>query len=185
MVPNENCLEKATHSIGVAKSCSGLHPQGRELQRHWKIQKHCLTTRTRLHRMANKEAGQPGGELSTGISVGLTCGRFHSQGLASSFAQPTTRFPVLLTSTKAILLHILSGCKTVLSQGHYRLPQDQVLRKLAEVLRGCQQQTTTITSEPHQLCQGRGTKIHQAKRDSKAFPPEQEWDRRVDFNRQL
>lgn len=41
---------------------------------------------------ASIETGQPRRKLSTGTSVGQTCGRFHGQASASLFALPTTRF---------------------------------------------------------------------------------------------
>lgn len=40
----------------------------------------------------------------------------------------------LCGTTNATLQHVLSGCKTALTQGRYRWRHDQVLRKLAEVV---------------------------------------------------
>lgn len=34
MVPHENCVEIATHTIWMSKSCSWVHPQQSEFQRH-------------------------------------------------------------------------------------------------------------------------------------------------------
>ncbi|KAJ8407092.1 hypothetical protein AAFF_G00287680 [Aldrovandia affinis] len=49
----------------------------------------------------------------------------------------------LYNSPNASFRHILSGCKTVLSQGHYRWRHDQVLKKLAETVEVCRQATNS------------------------------------------
>lgn len=78
----------------------------------------------------------------------------------------------------------LSGCKTTLCQGCYRWRHDQVLRKLAEVVKGQRQgskgsppagnHTSFVTEDGG----GGGG-------DTRLFSLDQEWDMRVDLDRQL
>ncbi len=54
----------------------------------------------------------------------------------------------LCSTNNASLQHILSGCKTALSQGRYRWRHDLVLRKLAEVTESCRQEANSRPSAP-------------------------------------
>ncbi len=54
----------------------------------------------------------------------------------------------LCSTINASLQHILSGCKTALSQGRYRWRHDLVLRKLAEVTESCRQEANSRPSVP-------------------------------------
>lgn len=68
----------------------------------------------------------------------------------------------------ASLQHVLSGCKTALTQGQFKWRHDQVLKKLAEVLERNRQEATTQRApeapKKHSLPQARRTGIpHQHK----------------------
>ncbi len=54
----------------------------------------------------------------------------------------------LCSTINASLQHILSGCRTALSQGRYRWRHDLVLRKLAEVTESCRQEANSRPSAP-------------------------------------
>lgn len=54
----------------------------------------------------------------------------------------------LCNTPSASLHHILSGCKTALSQGHYRWRDDQVLGRLAEILESQRQEASRGHSAP-------------------------------------
>lgn len=54
----------------------------------------------------------------------------------------------LCNTPSASLQHILSGCKTALSQGRYRWRHDQVLRRLAEILERQRQEVSRGHSAP-------------------------------------
>lgn len=62
----------------------------------------------------------------------------------------------------ASLQHVLSGCKTALTQGQFKWRHDQVLKKLAEVLERNRQEATQRAPEApkkHSLPQARRTGI--------------------------
>lgn len=61
------------------------------------------------------------------------------------------------------LKHILSGCKTTLSQGRFRWRHDRVLHKLAEVLETRKQEQPTHSPEvdPVYLAREQSKKLHQ------------------------
>lgn len=54
----------------------------------------------------------------------------------------------LCNTPRASLKHILSGCKTALSQGRYRWQHDQALRRLAEILERQRQEASIGHSAP-------------------------------------
>ncbi|KAL7405964.1 hypothetical protein ABVT39_010967 [Epinephelus coioides] len=94
----------------------------------------------------------------------------------------------LCNAPNASLQHILSGCKTALSQVHYRWRHDQVLRKLAEVLEGRRQGSReSPPAEDHisSVTEGGGRRNTRPRETARPFSPNQEWNMRVDLNRQL
>ena len=93
----------------------------------------------------------------------------------------------LCCTPNASLQHILSGCKTALSQGRYRWRHDQVLRKLAEVLEGQRQGSKGSPPEDHInfVTEGGGRRNTRPRETSRPFAPNQEWEMRVDLDRQL
>ncbi|KAJ8333569.1 hypothetical protein SKAU_G00415770 [Synaphobranchus kaupii] len=54
----------------------------------------------------------------------------------------------LCNTINASLQHILSGCKTALSQGRYRWRHDAVLKKLAEVAESCRREANSRPAAP-------------------------------------
>ncbi len=54
----------------------------------------------------------------------------------------------LCSTNNASLQHILSGCKTALSQDRYRWRHNLLLRKLAEVTESCRQEANSRPSAP-------------------------------------
>ncbi|XP_077382825.1 5-azacytidine-induced protein 2 isoform X1 [Festucalex cinctus] len=93
----------------------------------------------------------------------------------------------LCSAPNASLQHILSGCKTALSQGRYRWRHDQVLRKLAEVLEGCRQgckESPSAENLTSFVTEG-GQRYTRPRNITRPFSPGHEWDMRVDLNSQL
>ncbi|XP_039516167.1 receptor-type tyrosine-protein phosphatase beta-like [Pimephales promelas] len=96
----------------------------------------------------------------------------------------------LCSTSNASLQHILSGCKTALSQGRYRWRHDLVLRKLAEVAESCRQEANRRPFGPTRspiLFARAGEKInhpHQ-RATSRVLLSGSEWNMRVDLGRQL
>ncbi|CAJ1066394.1 hypothetical protein F2P79_020824%2C partial [Xyrichtys novacula] len=95
----------------------------------------------------------------------------------------------LCNTPNATLQHILSGCEIALSQGCYRWRHNRVLRKLAEVLEGCRQRSKeSPPAENHNhinfVTESWGKDVRPGK-IPKPFSPDQEWDMRVDLDRQL
>ncbi len=96
----------------------------------------------------------------------------------------------LCSTNNASLQHILSGCKTALSQGRYRWRHDLVLRKLAEVTESCRQEANSRPSAPTRcpiLFARAGENInhpHQ-RTTSRVLSSGSEWNMRVDLGRQL
>ncbi|KAJ8397342.1 hypothetical protein AAFF_G00438910 [Aldrovandia affinis] len=94
----------------------------------------------------------------------------------------------LCGTINASLQHILSGCKTALTQGRLTWRHDQVLRKLAEVLEKCGQEANSqrpsgSQQRIHFLRQGEPT---QHKRPpSNLLTSGAEWKMKVDLGRQL
>ncbi|CAB1331193.1 unnamed protein product, partial [Coregonus sp. 'balchen'] len=90
----------------------------------------------------------------------------------------------LCSNTNASLQHILSGCKTVLTQGRYRWMHDQVCRKLArqEVNRACPPQAyKQITF----VRQGMEAERNIKRSPPKFLTPDMEWSMEVDLGKQL
>ncbi len=90
----------------------------------------------------------------------------------------------------ASLQHILSGCKVALSQGRYRWRHDQVLRKLAGVLEGRRQGSKGVPpAENHNhisfAMEDGGRRNIRPRETTRPFSPDQEWNMRVDLDRQL
>ena len=96
----------------------------------------------------------------------------------------------LCGTINASLQHVLSGCKTALTQGWLRWRHDQVLRKLAEVLeKSRQDENNQSPSESqcriHFLRQGKPA-MHTTKRPTaKLLTPGAVWKMEVDLGRQL
>lgn len=94
----------------------------------------------------------------------------------------------LCNAPNASLRHILSGCKIALSQGRYRWRHDQVLRKLAEVLEGRRQGSTgppLSEDSTSFVMEGGGQSYIRPREMLRPFSPGQEWNMRVDLNKQL
>lgn len=97
----------------------------------------------------------------------------------------------LCSTNNATLQHILSGCKTALSQGRYRWRHDLVLRKLAEVAESCRQEANSRPSDPGRrpilfARAGENVKPSPCQRETaKALSPGSEWSMRVDLGNQL
>ena len=96
----------------------------------------------------------------------------------------------LCVKVNASLQHILSGCKTALSQGRYRWRHDLVLRKLAEVAESCRQEANSRPSAParHPILFARaGEKINppRQRHTAKLLSPGSDWSMRVDLGKQL
>lgn len=96
----------------------------------------------------------------------------------------------LCNTVKASLRHILSGCKTALSQGRYRWRHDLVLRKLAEVAEECRQQANGKPPAPARLPvpftrAGENSKPTRQRATPRLLSPGGEWTMRVDLGRQL
>lgn len=96
----------------------------------------------------------------------------------------------LCNTPNANLQHILSGCKTALSQGRYRWRHDQVLRKLAEVLEGRRQESKRLTPAENRnyisfAMEVWGRRNIRPRETSRPFSPDQEWNMRVDLDKQL
>ncbi|KAJ8409814.1 hypothetical protein AAFF_G00218730 [Aldrovandia affinis] len=90
----------------------------------------------------------------------------------------------------AILRHILSGCKTALSQGRYRWQHDQVLKKLAETLDVCRHATNrgcSSAAKHHiQFIRQEGSAESTSLRaPARLLSPGKEWSMRVNLGRQL
>ncbi|XP_035527992.1 uncharacterized protein LOC118335673 [Morone saxatilis] len=89
------------------------------------------------------------------------------------------------------LQHILSSCKTALTQGRYRWRHDRVLRKLAEILEVRRAETArerlsqTSRRPIHFVREGGGAPIHQRSPQDPALSRQFEWILRVDLDRQL
>ncbi|RXN24825.1 hypothetical protein ROHU_021965 [Labeo rohita] len=87
------------------------------------------------------------------------------------------------------LQHILSGCKTALTQGRYRWRHDRVLRKLAEVIEGRRlevNKASSLTSDqPVQFVREGGEALCSIIRERSLLSPGGEWDLRVDISHQL
>ncbi|RXN06597.1 hypothetical protein ROHU_032706 [Labeo rohita] len=107
---------------------------------------------------------------------------------------PQARLSFLIRSTYDTLPcprnppNILSGCKIALSQGRYRWRHDQVLRKLAEVLEECRQDSKQLPSaeDPTIFVSEGGVRRSTRPREiARLFSPNQEWNMRVDLDRQL
>ncbi|KAJ8417897.1 hypothetical protein AAFF_G00227400 [Aldrovandia affinis] len=89
------------------------------------------------------------------------------------------------------LRHILSGCKTALSQGRYRWRHDQVLKKLAETLEVCRQATNSgcspATKRHIQFVRqgGSAESTTSLRAPARLLSPGKEWSMRVDLGMQL
>ncbi|KAL0161471.1 hypothetical protein M9458_045196, partial [Cirrhinus mrigala] len=87
------------------------------------------------------------------------------------------------------LLHILSGCKTALTQGRYWWRHDRVLRKLAEVIEGRRLKVNKVSSptpdQPVQFVRQGGEALYSIIRQRSLLSPGGEWDLRVDISHQL
>ncbi|KAJ8350643.1 hypothetical protein SKAU_G00257730 [Synaphobranchus kaupii] len=86
--------------------------------------------------------------------------------------------------------HILSGCKTALSQGRYRWRHDAVLKKLAEVAESCRREANIRPAAParHTIQFARAGENINAPRPSnmgRLLSPGSEWNMKVDLGRQL
>ncbi|KAG1932793.1 hypothetical protein F2P79_020826 [Pimephales promelas] len=95
---------------------------------------------------------------------------------------------VLCNAPNASLQHILAGCKVALSQGRYRWRHDQVLRKLAEVLEECRQcskQPPSAEDPTIFVSEGGVRRSIRSRETARPFSPNQEWDMRVDLDKQL
>ncbi len=96
----------------------------------------------------------------------------------------------LCGTINASLQHVLSGCKTALTQGRLRWRHDQVLRKLAEVLEKSRQEANNQSllesrCRIHFLRQGEPA-MHTSKRPpAKLLTPGAAWKMEVDLGRQL
>ncbi len=96
----------------------------------------------------------------------------------------------LCRTINASLQHVLSGCKTALTQGRLRWRHDQVLRKLAEVLEKSRQEANNQSPiesrcRIHFLRQGEPT-THISKRPlAKLLTSGVVWKMEVDLGRQL
>ncbi|RXN29065.1 hypothetical protein ROHU_018794 [Labeo rohita] len=94
----------------------------------------------------------------------------------------------LCNAPNASLQHILSGCKIALSQGRYRWRHDQVLRKLAEVLEECRQDSKQPPSAEDPtifVSEGGVRRSTRSRETARLFSSNQEWNMRVDLDRQL
>ncbi|KAL2099527.1 hypothetical protein ACEWY4_003921 [Coilia grayii] len=96
----------------------------------------------------------------------------------------------LCNTINASLQHILSGCKTALSQGRYRWRHDLVLKKLAEVAEACRQEANSRPPAPARLHipfarAGENPKPAQQRATARFLSPGSEWTMRVDLGRQL
>ncbi len=102
-------------------------------------------------------------------------------------AEETCPFCITINAS---LQHILSGCKTALSQGRYRWRHDLLLRKLAEVAESCRQVANSRPSAPARLPilfagAGENTNPPRQRETSGLLSPGSEWTMRVDLGRQL
>ncbi|KAJ8332759.1 hypothetical protein SKAU_G00416550 [Synaphobranchus kaupii] len=96
----------------------------------------------------------------------------------------------LCNTINASLQHILSGCKTALSQGRYRWRHDAVLKKLAEVAESCRREANSRPAAParHTIQFARAGENINAPRPSnmgRLLSPGSEWNMKVDLGRQL
>lgn len=96
----------------------------------------------------------------------------------------------LCNTINASLQHILSGCKTALSQGRYRWRHDLVLKKLAEVAEACRQQANNKPPGPARppipfARAGENPKPTHQRATPRLLSPGGEWTMRVDLGRQL
>ncbi|KAK0133618.1 hypothetical protein N1851_030849 [Merluccius polli] len=96
----------------------------------------------------------------------------------------------LCSTTNASLGHILSGCRTALSQGRYRWRHDLVLRKLAEVAESCRLEANSRPSasarRPIPFTRAGENIITPRQRETaRLLSPGSEWSMRVDLGRQL
>lgn len=94
----------------------------------------------------------------------------------------------LCNAPNASLQHILSGCKTTLSQGCYRWRHAQVLGKPAKVLEGCRQGSKESPPAENHISfvtEGRGRRYTGPRETPRPFSPDQERDMRIDLDRQL
>ncbi|KAJ8350642.1 hypothetical protein SKAU_G00257720 [Synaphobranchus kaupii] len=96
----------------------------------------------------------------------------------------------LCNTINASLQHILSGCKTALSQGRYRWRHDAVLKKLAEVAESCRREANIRPAAParHTIQFARAGENINAPRPSnmgRLLSPGSEWNMKVDLGRQL
>ncbi len=96
----------------------------------------------------------------------------------------------LCSTNNASLQHILSGCKTALSQDRYRWRHDLLLRKLAEVTESCRQEANSRPSAPTRrpiLFARAGENInHRHQRTTpRVLSSGSEWNMRVNLGRQL
>lgn len=86
---------------------------------------------------------------------------------------------VMCMHPKQASYDILSGCKAALSQRRYRWRHDQVVRRLAGVLEPSPVNHTNFVKE------GDGQRYSRPIETPRPFSLDQEWDMRVDLNRQL
>ncbi|KAJ8352978.1 hypothetical protein AAFF_G00124830, partial [Aldrovandia affinis] len=96
----------------------------------------------------------------------------------------------LCGTINASLQHILSGCKTALTQGRLTWRHDQVLRKLAEVLEKCRQEANSqrpsgSQQRIHFLRQGEPAQHSSKRPPSNLLTSGAEWKMKVDLGRQL
>ncbi|KAJ8358431.1 hypothetical protein AAFF_G00439950 [Aldrovandia affinis] len=102
----------------------------------------------------------------------------------------TERSCDLCGTINASLQHVLSGCKTALTQGRLTWRHDQVLRKLAEVLEKCRQEVNSqrlsgSQQRIHFLRQGEPAQHSSKRPPSNLLTSGAEWKMKVDLGRQL
>ncbi|KAJ8341252.1 hypothetical protein SKAU_G00335430 [Synaphobranchus kaupii] len=110
--------------------------------------------------------------------------------MAKRLTSYLTKICPLCNTINASLQHILSGCKTALSQGRYRWRHDAVLKKLAEVAESCRREANSRPAAParHTIQFARAGENINAPRPSnmgRLLSPGSEWNMKVDLGRQL
>ncbi len=87
------------------------------------------------------------------------------------------------------LQHILSSCKAALTQGRYRWRDDQVLRKLAEVIEACRLEANKASpARSHGLIQfvrQGGEVLSNSTKEWLLLSPGSNWELRADLDHQL
>lgn len=208
----EELLSGARMRIKPSKSCSfsimrGARRKERrelviaELERRELV----IAEVTRTEEEQSKTSPWPGKDWSAGPLVGPMCERFPEPGLSflirstyNTLPNPSNLFLwygsekscQLCNVPNLSLQHILSSCKTALAPCRYRWRYDQILRKVAKILKACRLEIARDRPSPTprrliHFVRGGGGAQNITQPERSALSGGCEWNLRVDLDHQL